>query len=143
MAQRRTARKPTGRRSQPSQANELVDLGEAKIEEEAPKDLGKSKHFTPEEVVSETPVGISERRELTRGLLAAWLSGLLGAIVIAAPVLLATKRVSIGELEKLAQLILTPVVAIVGSVVGFYFGGVTAEAEPRPRRRRGRRIDGS
>lgn len=117
-----------GDQDEGGQPSETVDLGSA---EDAVAVSGTSDIKELGKVVEENKLSQEERREITRGLLAAGLIGLMGALVIAAPVLLATNRLSVEEIEKLAQLVLTPLVVIVGTVVGFYFGEAKSEEGSR------------
>jgi hypothetical protein len=75
----------------------------------------------------ETPSTVAGHRETTRSQLARWLMGLL-TITVLSLILLAglqladvigMRGTSIGDL---AQIVLTPVVTLTGTALGFYFG---------------------
>lgn len=87
-------------------------------------DIGKTSGSEKE--VRLEPVDVEGRRENVRGFLAGFLVAILGAVVLASIGLLANDRIDGDEVESIAQLFMTPLVAIVGTVVGFYFGGQTA-----------------
>jgi VIT1/CCC1 family predicted Fe2+/Mn2+ transporter len=154
----RQSRPPTGGGRGPNDEGsqppvpEPENLGKATIDARAAavaedtsevENLGPATASTDEDAREESEISeaVSQRRESTRGILAAGLLGLLGVLVVAAPVLLATNQLSGDEVESLAQLILTPLVGLVGSVIGFYFGGVTAESRPKkgPPKRKGKK----
>ncbi|MGH2723673.1 MAG: hypothetical protein ACRDI0_05305 [Actinomycetota bacterium] len=137
---RRGGRSPGGRGR--ASDDEPPDLDEEN--EEPPIPLGSETVTEPPEAVEgpperravreeELPLSVHERREVTRGLLAMALLGLLGVLVVAGPVLVATGRLSTDQIEVLAQVILTPLVGLVGSVIGFYFGGLAARSDEEVR----------
>lgn len=88
------------------------------------------------------PSDVQEQRETMRGILASLMVGILAVVIVTGVVLLANGGLVISELEAIAQLILTPLVALVGSVVGFYYGGQTAEAAQSTSGQRGTRSTG-
>jgi hypothetical protein len=65
---------------------------------------------------------IPERRESARKTLALILVGIFGIEVIGALAALVFFGVNLQDLKDIIPLILGPTVALVGSVVGFYFG---------------------
>jgi hypothetical protein len=71
-------------------------------------------------------------RERMRSFLAAGLVGLLAFITLIPFVLLVTGSVPIAELDTLMKIVFAPVVALVGSVVGFYFGAEVASRGGQP-----------
>jgi hypothetical protein len=82
---------------------------------------------------SVVPFDIVEAREKTRGRVAGWLVSILACVILAAFVTIVftllctdcdkeyTDRVA-DLVMKLMTLIFTPLVALVGSAIGFYFG---------------------
>lgn len=61
-------------------------------------------------------------RELVRGRIAQWLLGLFILIIAAVLGGLLFKWLPIENLEKIGAIILSPMVALLGAVMGFYFG---------------------
>jgi hypothetical protein len=68
------------------------------------------------------PFNIEEAQEKTRGAIAAGLVGLLFMLVIFAFMSLWSKA-DPKDLKTLLDMLLAPIIALVGSATGFYFGG--------------------
>jgi hypothetical protein len=69
---------------------------------------------------------IEEEREAKRGQIALLLCRLLVGIAIGALLLIAARKwlgLTIAELKDILTVLLPPVIALVGTVSGFYFGG--------------------
>jgi hypothetical protein len=81
--------------------------------------------------VTPEPKGVEGQREIVRAVIGIFLVVLLGVIVIAGVVSLIASWSSIDETKTLSELFLTPVIALVSSVVGFYFGAQTAQSAQR------------
>jgi hypothetical protein len=64
----------------------------------------------------------TEHREHTRGRLAVGLAILLGIVGILLIVLAAIDALTLGEAKDLAIVILSPIVVLTGTALGFYFG---------------------
>jgi len=62
-------------------------------------------------------------RERIRGAVAVGLIVLLGVIAIASFALLATDTLSLDEVEGLLTALFSPLLALTGTALGFYFGG--------------------
>jgi hypothetical protein len=62
-------------------------------------------------------------RDMVRGLLAVAMVGLLSGIILASFILLAIHQPTTTDVKDLLGIILPPVVALAGTVLGFYFGG--------------------
>ena len=71
-------------------------------------------------------VGILEPQENTRAIIAFALIGLLTVLVISAVVGVFLAAISLERLTHVFGLVFGPVVGLVGTVVGFYFGAKTA-----------------
>ncbi len=69
------------------------------------------------------PATIEEKQEKTRGAIAGALVALLFIIIIASFAAVWLKVQTVAEVKALLEVILAPVVALVGSATGFYFGG--------------------
>jgi uncharacterized membrane protein (DUF485 family) len=69
------------------------------------------------------PFDFEEEREKTRKLLAVILAVLLFLTALALIFLTAFKALSIDEAKDLAATVLSPVIAVTGTALGFYFGG--------------------
>ena len=65
-------------------------------------------------------------RERTRGYLAGGLTVLLGLIIVLAFLLVFTDEATVKQTKELLGVVLTPVIGLVGTVVGFYFGEKSA-----------------
>ncbi len=88
-------------------------------------DLGSAPDidFIPYEVVPYDP---AKARESVRGRIALSLIGLLAATILVSFVLLWMHPDRSKELHDLLALIFAPLVALVGSATGYYFGSQTA-----------------
>jgi hypothetical protein len=62
-------------------------------------------------------------REITRSRLALILTGLVFLIAITLVIFLGTNLLSADETKELAATVLSPIVAVTGTALGFYFGG--------------------
>jgi hypothetical protein len=79
----------------------------------------------PTAVVTPTtaPFSIEEHQERVRGKIAGSLVGLLALIVVASFAYIGWYKEFDPPLKGLLELLIAPVVALVGSATGFYFGG--------------------
>jgi heme A synthase len=77
----------------------------------------------PAKAAREVPYNPEPNRDRVRGWLALALVVLLVAVIVAAWVTLWAGAVSEPEIKDLLGVLLPPVVALVGSALGFYFGG--------------------
>jgi hypothetical protein len=116
---------------------EVLDWSEEEIE--APE-LALALGDLPGERVTERDIDVY--RETTRSQLARWLMALLTLVVVAlllyaglelAGVFHQIAGVGIGDL---AQTVLTPVVTLSGTALGFYYGAHSATGSTEPRQRR-------
>ena len=73
------------------------------------------------------PFNIAKEQEKIRGLIAQGLVVLLAVIILFAFISLWIFTSSFGDLEKLMTIVFGPVIALVGSAIGYYFGGKTAQ----------------
>ena len=74
--------------------------------------IGPGKRFDPNPV-----------REQTRSLLAQALVALLVVVSILLIVFVATGNINIDDAKDLAGTVLSPLIAVTGTALGFYFGG--------------------
>lgn len=72
--------------------------------------------------VKTTPYTPDRDRERVRGRIAQWLLGLLFGIVAVVLFGIVGGWLPIDHLEKIGAVILSPIVALLGAVMGFYFG---------------------
>jgi hypothetical protein len=82
--------------------------------------------------VTESSWNQARTRERMRSILAASLVLLLAVVTLLPLVLVAAKLVPMDDLDTLLKIVFAPVVALVGSVVGFYFGAEVAARETEP-----------
>lgn len=68
------------------------------------------------------PYDPSRDRERVRGTIAKWLILLLVAIIAALLGGVFAGRLTVDELERVAAVIISPVVGLLGAVLGFYYG---------------------
>ncbi len=68
------------------------------------------------------PYDPAKDRERVRGRLAQWLLLLLAAVIAVVLGGLLAGRFSIEDVVKLAAVVLSPLVGLLGAVVGFYYG---------------------
>jgi hypothetical protein len=68
------------------------------------------------------PYDPTRERERMRGYIAMSLLALLIGVIVAMLLGLATGRLAIEALEKVAAVILSPVIGLFGAVIGFYYG---------------------
>lgn len=82
------------------------------------------------QLVSEGPVlepfNIAKEQEKVRGTIAQALVVMLAIIILLAFISLWAYSASFADLEKLMTIIFGPVIALVGTAIGYYFGGKTA-----------------
>jgi hypothetical protein len=69
-----------------------------------------------------TPYNPDPGRDRTRARLAYLLTSTVLVIVLAALMLLVTGSLKTSDLESVSAALLTPVIGLVGTVLGFYFG---------------------
>jgi hypothetical protein len=82
----------------------------------------------PEDVDAPTdPQTVPIAREKVRGNLAYILIGTLAAEVLLAFIALAARLIGIDDLKTLLEVVFGPTVALVGSVIGFYFGATKSD----------------
>jgi uncharacterized membrane protein len=79
--------------------------------------------------VTESTWNQARTREQMRSVLAASLVLLLAVVTLLPLLFIALNMVSIDDLDTLLKIVFAPVVALVGSVVGFYFGAEVASRE--------------
>jgi len=72
--------------------------------------------------IGKAPYEPTRDRERVRGLLAAALIGLLSIVIIGLFVAVLAGRLTIAELGQLAAVTISPIVGLLGAVLGFYFG---------------------
>lgn len=101
----------------------MAQAGTEKGTEDDPLFLGSAED-APADTIESIP--IENQRESVRGVLAGVLVAILGTTILGSLALFANDRLSGEEIEQVSQIFVTPLVAIVGSVVGFYFGGQVA-----------------
>jgi formate/nitrite transporter FocA (FNT family) len=65
----------------------------------------------------------AELRERTRSRLALLLAGVVVALALLLVVFTATDLLSSNQAKDLAAAVLSPVIAVTGTALGFYFGG--------------------
>ena len=88
-----------------------------------PEEIGIEYVDLPSKPAKEVPYDPEPDRDRVRGWLALALVVLLIAVILAAWATLWTGVVTEPEIKDLLGVILPPVVALVGSALGFYFGG--------------------
>lgn len=69
------------------------------------------------------PYNPAKHRENMRGWLAVVLVGVVALVIVFAGCALWHGKIEIAELQAFLQIIFTPLIALVGSVIGFYYGG--------------------
>jgi hypothetical protein len=79
--------------------------------------------YVPSDPGLPTPVLIL--RERARGLVAALLLALLSVVIILLLSFVAAEFIVIADARTLFELAVTPLIGLVGTVVGFYFGTAT------------------
>jgi hypothetical protein len=77
----------------------------------------------PRQPANEKPYDPEPRRERMRGALASGLVLILAAVAAAAWITIWARLATEAEVKDLLGVMLPPVVALVGSAIGFYFGG--------------------
>ena len=94
-------------------------------------DDGKLNPATFGQLVPEGPAlfNIAREQEKVRGLVAQALIVLLAVIILFAFITLWTYSSTFDDLEKLLTIVFGPVIALVGTAIGYYFGGKTAQNE--------------
>jgi hypothetical protein len=107
-----------------------------------PESLGAPPEDTAGEPFKEKPFDPSPARENIRGQVALWLIwtlvGVIALVVVSAIVMAgiclniacSDKAIELAPLRTVVELILTPLVGLVGAVTGFYFGEKSASAPP-------------
>lgn len=112
-------------------------LAEGKREVE---DQGGRPNERPYVPVGERPHDPDKARDETRQMITLWLIGLLCAIVVLTFVSLFARGATIGfssslfldDLRKILDLLIGPVITLLASAVGFYFGSRQAETTKKP-----------
>ncbi len=102
----------------------------SRIEPSAPDDEADAAAIPYETSIGKAPYEPTRDRERVRGLLAAALIGLLSIVVLGLFVALLAGRLTIPELGQLAAVTISPIVGLLGAVLGFYFG---EQSRDRPR----------
>lgn len=96
------------------------DIEVSKLPDDAPVSTSISTLAAPPKT---EPSKIDEAQEKTRGWIALALVGILLLIVVASFLSLWLTSLKVADVKGLLEVILAPVVALVGSATGFYFGG--------------------
>ena len=73
------------------------------------------------------PFNIAKEQEKVRGLIAQGLIVMLAIIILLAFISLWHYGSSFADLEKLMTIVFGPVIALVGTAIGYYFGGKAAQ----------------
>jgi len=73
------------------------------------------------------PYNFAKKQEKVRGLIAQGLIVMLAIIILLAFISLWYFGSSFADLEKLMTIIFGPVIALVGTAIGYYFGGKSAQ----------------
>jgi hypothetical protein len=73
------------------------------------------------------PFNIAKEQEKVRGVIAQALIVLLAVIILFAFISLWTFSSGFPDLEKLMTIVFGPVIALVGTAIGYYFGGKTTQ----------------
>jgi len=76
--------------------------------------------------VKETSWTPARSQEFVRSVLALSLVALLAGIIIVSFALVALKSVAVADMDTIMKIVFAPVIGLVGSVVGFYFGAEVA-----------------
>lgn len=105
-----------------AQASILRPVPEADVEAPPPSIGG----------VKETSWTPAKSQEFVRSVLALSLVALLAGIIIVSFVLVALKSVAVADMDTILKIVFAPVIALVGSVVGFYFGADVASRKGGP-----------
>lgn len=82
--------------------------------------------------VKETSWTPAKSQEFVRSVLALSLVALLAGIIIVSFALVALKSVAVADMDTIMKIVFAPVIALVGSVVGFYFGADVASRNGGP-----------
>jgi hypothetical protein len=85
------------------------------------KITGTLKPINLEEIQRGVAKGVDLRRESARGTVAAMIIGALLIVIIASFGLMFSSR-QISDIKDVVELLIAPVIGIVGAVTGFYFG---------------------
>jgi len=108
-------------------ADDIIDLDSAPVPVPPP----------PSKVPPSPPPGWAERdytlalaRDNIRGVIAKWLVLLLAAIVIVPFWFIAWRSGQAESVKEILQIVIGPVVALVGSATGYYFGVERGSAPP-------------
>ena len=118
-----------------NEKNQTVEKGPAPVDPIGVRDLtpedGELDPATFEKLVPEGPAlfNIAKEQEKVRGLIALALIVLLAVIILFAFISLWTYSSSFGDLEKLLTIVFGPIIALVGTAIGYYFGGKTVQNE--------------
>jgi ABC-type transport system involved in cytochrome c biogenesis permease subunit len=107
----------------PSKSETVLDLAERPYLV-TPDREDKSRSNAPERVATKTKT-IEEEQEKIRGRLAQLLTGGAVILVFFFAVAAAAEWLSPDQIETLAAVILSPIIALAGSATGFYFGQKT------------------
>ncbi len=73
------------------------------------------------------PFNLTKAQEKVRGRIAQWLVALLAAVVLFAFMTLWLFDNRVADLEKLLTIIFAPVITLVGTATGYYFGGKNSQ----------------
>lgn len=109
------------------------DVSTKTIDDQTPVEVPPPTDKSTKTIGDKTPVEggkltVEERREATRGVLAAFLIAVVGSFAILGVALLARGTLTSTELRTVAELLFTPLVGIAGTVLGFYFGAAHSAA---------------
>lgn len=137
-----TPKTANGKSKTPAPAVGEPSIGDAPASNVSSDVSGSAPTSTPFDIrapiaIGEEPLQIKtepwnqeRERDQTRSIVAGALILLLIAIVILPFVLLAIKAIDIVALDTLLKIVFAPVVGLVGSVIGFYFGSQSSRKEP-------------
>ncbi len=92
-------------------------------------DLGSALDYNVEPETR--PYSVARARENIRGIIALGLIALLSAVVVVSLILIWVHPERSKELHELLVLVFGPLIALVGSATGFYFGSKEKETEAK------------
>jgi hypothetical protein len=112
---------------EPAAESEPVETENPDESDVGPLDLSEEEPAPPPGPPPSPAVGAlwnpEPAREKIRGAVAVGLIVLLGVIAIGSFVLLSTDTLTLDEVEGLLTALFTPLLALTGTALGFYFGG--------------------
>lgn len=87
-----------------------------------PSEIAGSTRGAPDSGLVRQPYDPARDRERIRGWMAVGLTALLIGVVSAVIYGVLSKTIPLNELDKFAAILITPVIGLIGAVLGFYFG---------------------